>query len=241
MAKTIKKKRPGKTPIVLDRGRPPDRGGILPALVFLLLTAALLFFLGPWRQAGTPFGTEFFRALLEKIRQVLPIDRLPAPVTRPRQPDKNLPAGRPQRPLAPTSGGHELLVYHLDQSLSRSRRQSQATAVNLSREERARKLFALLGRPGRDSQAPLSPRVRLLAVSFQPPTITLDLSAEFLETAAGFGARDEQLIIFCLCNSFLDNFPEYSLVQLLVEGRRQQTLAGHIDISQPIAYLPQGS
>jgi Sporulation and spore germination len=45
-------------------------------------------------------------------------------------------------------------------------------------------------------------------------------------------AWEEQLAIYSLVNTLLQNFEEITQVKLLVDGREAQTLAGHMDLSR---------
>ena len=79
-------------------------------------------------------------------------------------------------------------------------------------------------------------QTKLLAASFSAPLITIDLSNDLAKGAVNFGGRDEMLTISCLTNTFLANFPGFDSLQILIEGEKRETLAGHIDISQPLHY-----
>jgi len=45
-------------------------------------------------------------------------------------------------------------------------------------------------------------------------------------------AREEQLAIYAMVNTLLQNFEEIKQVVLLLDGREAQTLAGHMDLSR---------
>jgi hypothetical protein len=60
----------------------------------------------------------------------------------------------------------------------------------------------------------------------------VDLSLEFLRNHPG-GLSAEQSSINCLVLTLADNFPEIAAVSLLVDGKAIETIAGHIDASQP--------
>lgn len=48
------------------------------------------------------------------------------------------------------------------------------------------------------------------------------------------GTTAEYLTLYCLTRSLVENFPEIKRVQILVDGQRAETLAGHFDISSPL-------
>jgi spore germination protein GerM len=60
----------------------------------------------------------------------------------------------------------------------------------------------------------------------------VDLSVAVNENHPG-GCRTEQLTLFSIVNSLILNIPEIKKVKLIIEGRETETLAGHIDISEP--------
>ena len=94
-------------------------------------------------------------------------------------------------------------------------------------------------------------------VSVIPPDTTLkgfylspegvafvDLSAE--ASRGHRGALDEIFAVYSIVNTLTDNLPAIIAVQLLVDGRQVDTLAGHVDVRRPVVKdlrwteLPQG-
>ncbi len=61
----------------------------------------------------------------------------------------------------------------------------------------------------------------------------VDFSKELVEGHPG-GSSAEIQTVYSIVNSIVFNFPEVKKVQILIEGRRRETLAGHIDISLPL-------
>ena len=64
-------------------------------------------------------------------------------------------------------------------------------------------------------------------------TCYVDLSEAVRENHPG-GSKSELLTIFSMVNSLVLNVPEIERVQILIEGDHAPTLAGHIDLLQPI-------
>ena len=62
----------------------------------------------------------------------------------------------------------------------------------------------------------------------------VDLSKEATEKHPG-GSRNELLSVYSIVNSLTANFPAVKRVQLLVEDRQVATLAGHVDLTHPLA------
>lgn len=73
----------------------------------------------------------------------------------------------------------------------------------------------------------------VLGVACHDSLLTVDLSADI---AAVVGESDEYLTVYSLVNS-LCGIPGVDCVQLLIEGQRVETLAGHVDIERPLTPL----
>ncbi len=61
----------------------------------------------------------------------------------------------------------------------------------------------------------------------------VDLSGEVTTEHSG-GSLDELLTVYALVNALTTNIAEIGAVQILVDGREVDTLAGHIDLRQPL-------
>ena len=61
----------------------------------------------------------------------------------------------------------------------------------------------------------------------------VDLSKE-VATAHTGGTQDELLTIYSIVDALTSNLPAVSSVQLLVDGKEVDTLAGHIDLRKPL-------
>ena len=66
----------------------------------------------------------------------------------------------------------------------------------------------------------------------QNHTAYVDLSREIRERHPG-GARSELMTIYSIVNSLILNIPEIETVKILVEGKEEATLAGHVDLRFP--------
>ena len=62
----------------------------------------------------------------------------------------------------------------------------------------------------------------------------VDLSGEVTTEHSG-GSLDELLTVYALVNALTTNLAEVAGVQILVDGREVDTLAGHIDLRRPLA------
>ena len=61
----------------------------------------------------------------------------------------------------------------------------------------------------------------------------VDLSAEARTRHTG-GALDELFTIYAIVNAVTVNLPAISRVQILVDGKEVDTLAGHVDLRHPL-------
>jgi len=62
----------------------------------------------------------------------------------------------------------------------------------------------------------------------------VDLSREVVSAHPG-GTLNELLTIYTIVNALTVNLPAVTAVQVLVDGKEVETLAGHIDLRQPLA------
>lgn len=82
--------------------------------------------------------------------------------------------------------------------------------------------------------APFSPGTRILDVFVTARGVAyVDLSKEVSEGRAG-GTESELLSVYSMVNSITANFPAVRRVQLLVDDRPADTLAGHVNLSRPL-------
>lgn len=67
--------------------------------------------------------------------------------------------------------------------------------------------------------------------------VFVDLSREVVAAHPG-GTVSELLTVYSLVNALTANLPAVTGVQLLVDGKEVQTLAGHVDLSRPLTKNP---
>jgi len=81
--------------------------------------------------------------------------------------------------------------------------------------------------------ATLPPETKVLEVFVSAKGVAyVDLSKEAAQGTAG--SHDELLSVYSIVNSLAVNFPAVKRVQILVEDRPAETLAGHVDLSRPL-------
>jgi spore germination protein GerM len=62
----------------------------------------------------------------------------------------------------------------------------------------------------------------------------VDFSRE-LQTGHSGGSTDEMLTVYTIVDALTANLPAVTAVQLLVDGKQVETLAGHVDLRRPLA------
>jgi hypothetical protein len=62
----------------------------------------------------------------------------------------------------------------------------------------------------------------------------VDLSKDVMTAHPG-GTQNELLTIYSIVNAVTENLPAVTAVQLLVDGKEVETLAGHVDLRRPLA------
>lgn len=95
-------------------------------------------------------------------------------------------------------------------------------------------LNELMEGPESASYAPALPSgTRLIGIVIEGKTATVDLSKEIVENHPG-GSSFEIQTVYSVVNTLALNFPEIEEVQILVEGKKTDTIAGHIDVTLPL-------
>jgi len=79
---------------------------------------------------------------------------------------------------------------------------------------------------------PQKTSLRALYIS-EEGTCYVDLSADIQEDHPG-GAATELLTVYSIVNSLILNIADIEAVKILIEGQESITLAGHIDLQQPL-------
>lgn len=108
-----------------------------------------------------------------------------------------------------------------------------AVKVNVPTEDKytaaAKELVAGTKEPGLTGIFPKG--VKVLGVKVEGDLATVDFSKELTHKFIG-GSTGEQMLISALVNTMTE-FPEIERVLITVEGERIETIAGHLDTSEP--------
>ena len=230
LANTIKKRRKKTLP---KKKRKPvkKRPTLIPAVLFLLLTASLIGVL--YLIAGKHLTRQ-----IPSTRQKTPSAIQPQSSNH-QEPDlrrKNQRRPAPTTPPPAAAQTSKLTIYRLSADFTQLVAAAATVDNNFTDKQKAQHIISLLTRSAKGDQAPLSSATRLRSVSFKEQLITIDLSADIHKNLVNSGANDEIMTVTCLSNSLLKNFPRYNSVQILIDGKKCRTLAGHIDISRPLSY-----
>lgn len=96
-------------------------------------------------------------------------------------------------------------------------------------------LKELIEGPKDSSLNPTLPsETQIQAVYVKDDCFYVDFSSSLKEKHSG-GSTGELLTIYSIVNTLLENFPSQSQVQILIQGKPAETLAGHIDIRNPLS------
>lgn len=95
----------------------------------------------------------------------------------------------------------------------------------------AKELVAGTKEPGLTAIFPKG--VKVLGVKVEGNLATVDFSKELTHKFVG-GSTGEQMLVSALVNTMTE-FPEIERVLITVEGERIETIAGHLDTSEPFA------
>jgi spore germination protein GerM len=102
--------------------------------------------------------------------------------------------------------------------------------------EQAREIIAAQVAPAGDplvSAIPARATVRALFIT-EGGEAYVDFSPELVTGHSG-GTTDEMLTVYTIVNALTENLPAITGVQVLVEGKELDTLAGHVDLRTPLA------
>jgi spore germination protein GerM len=139
-------------------------------------------------------------------------------------------------PIAPPPAGptETVTLYVADDSTGALRPRSAQIPLSSGRQQRAEELLSTLLRvyqqPG--SSHPLSPDGEIRSIFLvDPGAAVIDLDAAFADHHRS-GILTEQLTINSLIQTLATNVPGIQRVNILVEGKPRDTLAGHADLTE---------
>ncbi len=153
-----------------------------------------------------------------------------------KQPTPPPPPPKPrQSPLPSSAISKEIRIY----LSSREGRYLTAVSRKIRPGTLNSRIEEALGRLIKDGKPDTIPEgTRLIKLGIRRATVYADFTNEIKANHPG-GSTAEINTVYAIVNTVTLNFPEIKDVQILIEGEKADTLAGHIDISRPIG--PQTS
>lgn len=147
------------------------------------------------------------------------------------------PAGSPQAAAAPTVPGRRIKarLYYVNDTGSRLTFVEQDVPFGDTTVNQARTIVAAqLAPPAAPlvSAIPTGSTLRAVFVTDHGEAY-VDVSEEFQSAHTG-GSTNELLSIYAIVNALTVNLPTITSVQLLVNGKEIDTLAGHVDLRRPL-------
>ena len=136
---------------------------------------------------------------------------------------------------APATGPTETItLYVADDAAGLLRAQAAQIPLPGRRQQRAEELLRALLRIYQQSGAahPLPPAADVRSIYLiDPGAAVIDLNAAFADQHRS-GILTEQLTVNSLVETLAVNVPGIRRVDILVEGKTRETLAGHVDLTQ---------
>ena len=95
---------------------------------------------------------------------------------------------------------------------------------------------ALMEEPKDSKLTAIIPKqVKLLGVTVSGDTAKVDFDKALVEKFTG-GSTGEEMLVGAIVNT-LTEFSEIKKVQILIEGKKIESIKGHVDTSQPLARM----
>ncbi len=139
-------------------------------------------------------------------------------------------------PVAPPASGptETVTLYVADDAAGMLRARSAQIPLPGGRQQRAEELLRALLRIYQqpDAAHPLAPAADIRSIYLvDPGAAVIDLNAAFADQHRS-GILSEQLTVNSLVETLAVNVPGIQRVNILVEGKTRDTLAGHADLSE---------
>jgi len=133
-----------------------------------------------------------------------------------------------------TSAQISVALYFMTQTPAEMFLQPVVVTLPAGQKQPDAALRALIaGPPAGSPLKPVLPKTtKVLGVTTQSGVARANFSSEI--KTLNVGSRGEALAVAAIANTLI-KFPDIERVQILIDGSRTETLAGHVDISQPVA------
>ena len=151
------------------------------------------------------------------------------------RPPKPVAAAPAPAPPAPAGRKIKARLFYVSEDGTRLASVERDIAYGEGAVEQAREIVAAQIAPVVEPLvSAVSPGTTLRAVFLtQSGEAYVDLSRELMTAHPG-GTLNELLTIYTIVNALTVNLPAVTSVQVLVDGKEVETLAGHIDLRQPL-------
>jgi spore germination protein GerM len=141
-------------------------------------------------------------------------------------------------PAAAATAGRRIKahLFYVDADGARLSSVERDVAFGEGTVEQARQIIEAQIAPAAEplvSAVPPGTRLRTLFVTDRGEAF-VDFSRELLTGHSG-GSTDEVLTVYTIVEALTVNLPAVTAVQLLVDGKQVETLAGHVDLRRPLA------
>jgi spore germination protein GerM len=140
-------------------------------------------------------------------------------------------------PVAPAAPGRKIKahLFYVSDDGTRLTSVERDVAFGEGTVEQARQIIEAQIAPASEplvSAVPPGTMLRAIFISERGEAF-VDLSHELVDAQSG-GTMSETLTVYTFVNALTDNLPAVTSVQVLVEGKQVDTLAGHIDLRRPL-------
>lgn len=109
---------------------------------------------------------------------------------------------------------------------------------NDTREEASEAIRELIQGPKGELIRTLPPRTKLLTFQINDAGLAKVNFNQSLSKDHPGGSTAEMMTVYSIVNSLSLNFPQIKRVQILIEGKPVETIAGHLSLKQPISSKP---
>jgi hypothetical protein len=188
--------------------------------------------LPPW-WSGRVLVLSLVGAVALSLGVWLVLTRLPRLLT---MPEPGTPGAAPSAPAAPGESRkiHATLFYVAETGNELIPVSAEVPFGETPSDQARRIVEAQVLAPAEGSLSAIPAGTKVRAVYLTPRgEAYLDLSADVARGHTG-GSLDEALAVFTLVNALTVNLPDITAVQILIDGREVDTLAGHIDLRHPL-------
>ncbi|EKU71822.1 GerMN domain-containing protein [Selenomonas sp. F0473] len=80
-------------------------------------------------------------------------------------------------------------------------------------------------------------KTKMHSITVKDGVATVDFSKELRQNFSG-GSTGEEMLVGSIVDT-LTEFPEVEKVRILIDGAQVETLSGHMDLSEPLARMPE--